>query len=79
MTESKQGGVHRNNSENIYKAIFENSIDAILITSTDGGIQSANPAACKMFGYSVEEFVKAGRDGILDPSDERIPLLLLEI
>ncbi|MBK7132772.1 MAG: PAS domain S-box protein [Bacteroidales bacterium] len=78
MTESKQGGVHRNNSENIYKAIFENSIDAILITSTDGGIQSANPAACKMFGYSVEEFVKAGRDGILDPSDERIPLLLLE-
>ena len=63
---------------NIHKAIFEHSIDAIFITTPDGGIQSANPAACGMFGYTEKEIIKAGRNGILDLTDERIPGLLKE-
>lgn len=65
-------------SLNIYKAIFKNSIDAIFITTPDGGIQSANPAACKMFGYTEEEIKKAGRNGVLDMTDDRIRGLLKE-
>ncbi len=65
-------------SENIYLAIFENSIDAILIATPDGGIQSANPAACKLFGRTETEIKEIGRKGLLDPSDYRIPLFLRE-
>lgn len=78
MTGKAQGGLQEHNSDNIYRAIFENSIDAIFITTPDGSVLSANAAACKMFGYTEEEIVKAGRNGILDLTDERIPGLLKE-
>ena len=67
-----------NNSDSIYKAIFENSIDAIFITTPDGGIQAVNTAACRMFAYTEEEIIKVGRNGVLDMTDERIPGLLKE-
>jgi len=36
-------------SENRYRSLFNNSIDAVLLTAPDGTILSANPAACRMF------------------------------
>lgn len=63
-------------SEIKYRAFFENSMDAILLTSPDGGIQAANPAACSMFGCSEEEIITLGRDGIVDVNDSRLPALL---
>ena len=78
MKGRKIKGISVDHSDNIYKAIFEHSIDAIFITTPDGGIQSANHAACKMFGYTEEEIKKAGRNGVLDLTDERIPGLLKE-
>jgi PAS domain S-box-containing protein len=65
-------------SVNIFRAIFENCIDAVFITTPDGGIQSANPAACRMFGYTEEEIIKTGRDGLLDLTDPRLPGMLEE-
>jgi PAS domain S-box-containing protein len=59
-------------SEEKYRAIFKNSIDAIFITSPDGAIHAANPAACHMFGMTEEEIIQAGRDGITDASDPRL-------
>jgi PAS domain S-box-containing protein len=35
-----------------YKIIFESSLDAILLTRTDGTIFYANPAAKELFGYN---------------------------
>ena len=78
MKRAKIQGKLVDHSDNIYKAIFENSIDAIFITTPDGGIQSANLASCKMFGRTEEEIRKIGRNGILDLSDERLPGLLKE-
>ncbi len=78
MKRGKIEGVSVDHSDNIYKAIFENSMDAIFITTPDGGIQAANPAACKMFGFTEDEIQKAGRNGILDLTDERIPGLIRE-
>jgi PAS domain S-box-containing protein len=59
-------------SEEKYRAVFENSIDAILLTTPDGTIQEANPAACQMFMMREEEIIRAGRSGIVDTSDPRL-------
>ncbi len=65
-------------SEEKYRAFFENSIDAILITSPDGSVDAVNIEACKMFGMAEEEFKMAGRNGTMDLSDPRLRLALEE-
>lgn len=42
-------------SERQYRGLFENSKDAILITTLEGKVIDANPACLKLFGYSMEE------------------------
>ena len=65
-------------SETKYRAFFENSMDGILLTVTDGKILAANPAACAMFRMTEKEICKAGRFGIIDPNDSRCKLLITE-
>lgn len=65
-------------SEEKYRAFFENSLDAILLTAPDGGILAANPAACAMFGRSEAEICALGRAGLVDTGDPRLPALLAE-
>ena len=57
------------NSENYqqFRTFFEHSLAALLIGRPDGTILEANPAACRMFGYTKEEFQKLGRHGVIDP------------
>lgn len=61
-----------------YKALIENSMSAIFFTKPDGTILDANPAACTMFGYSVEEFRNLGRSGIMDTSHKALHDLVAE-
>ncbi|MBN1102698.1 MAG: PAS domain S-box protein [Deltaproteobacteria bacterium] len=56
-------------SEEKFRAIFENSMDAIFFAAPDGRIFSANPAACAMTGYTETEMVEQGREAIVDPKD----------
>ena len=65
-------------SEAIYHALFNASLDAVLITAPDGRILEANPTACALFGRSVEELRRLGRAGVVDPDDTRIPAALEE-
>ena len=52
-------------SEASYRAIFEASEDAIFVYDWDtGAFVDANPKACRMYGYSVEEFRGLGVDDI---------------
>ena len=46
-------------SQERYRSLFENSIDAVL-TIPDGTILAANFEACKMFGYTEEELCQEG-------------------
>ncbi len=50
-----------------YGTFFENKMFAFFITRPDGFIMEANEAACKMFGYTKEEFRKLGRQHVIDP------------
>lgn len=62
----------------LLERIMDNSLDAILITSPDGQIHAANPAACRMFGRTEQELIQVGRNGVVDLTDPRLPLALKE-
>lgn len=40
-----------------YRALFNESLDAIYITSREGRFIDVNPALCKLFGYSRDELI----------------------
>ncbi|MBU0473929.1 MAG: PAS domain S-box protein [Bacteroidetes bacterium] len=63
-------------SEERYRLIFKNSIDAILLTSPDGSIFSANEAACKMFQMTEGEIYHLKSNEIVDLKDRTLPKLL---
>ena len=65
-------------SEERYNLLFNNSLVGILLTTPDGGILTANSAACRMFGRTEEEICRLGRNGIVDVRDPRLPSYLKE-
>lgn len=56
-------------SEARYRTLFENCADGVMLTAPDGRILEVNPAGCHMLGYSEEELLRLGRQGIADPTD----------
>ena len=77
-TDRKKAEKQLSESEIKYRAFFENSMDAMLLTSPDGKTHSVNQAACRMFGYSEEALIEMGRSGIEDATDPRLSALLAE-
>jgi PAS domain S-box-containing protein len=65
-------------SEARYRSLFENSMDAIFLTSRDGGILAANDEAQRMYGYTEDEFRQIGRAGVVDATDPRLATALAE-
>ena len=79
ITERKRVEDALRESEAKYRAFFENSIDAILLTRPDGAIEEANAEACRIFGMTCDELVQAGRNGIVDTADPRLLELLQDL
>ncbi len=65
-------------SERRYRLLFENSLDGVLQTRPDGSILSANPAACSIFGMDEAALRARGRNGLVDPADPRVAVLLAQ-
>ncbi len=65
-------------SEERYRLLLDNSLDAILMTSPDGSVLSANQAACDLFQMTEEEICRAGRNGLVNLNDPNLPRLLEE-
>ena len=65
-------------SEEYFRLVFEKSGDAILFCSPDGSIESANPAACQLFGYEQNDFPRLRRETLMDTSDPRLSPALEE-
>jgi PAS domain S-box-containing protein len=61
-----------------YQSLFLNSMDGILLTSPDGAILAANPAICRLLGYTEAELCALGRNGVVDRSDPRLAIALEE-
>ena len=41
----------------LLKAIIDNAIDGIITIDDRGMVESINPSACKLFGYSAEDVI----------------------
>ncbi len=84
LKEAKDRAAHKladeklRESEDRYRSLFNNSIDAVMLTVPDGKILSANPAACRMFGRTEAEMCAIGRDGLVDSSDPGLRALVEE-
>ncbi len=63
-------------ADSLYRVLFEHMGDAVFYTSTDGEqddeiILAANPEACRLLGYTLDQFVGESRDKFFP---EREPL-----
>jgi PAS domain S-box-containing protein len=65
-------------SQSSYAAVFEHSLDGILLTVPDGRTLAANPAACAILGATEEEICRLGRPGVTDPNDPHWEVALEE-
>ncbi len=63
-------------SEQRYRSIFTTSQHGILLAELDGAVLSANPAACRITGYTEAELMQLGRADLVDPTDLRVKVLL---
>lgn len=68
----------RGESEERFRLLFDKSNEAILFAWPDGRIDSANPAACRLFGHSEAEMRTLQRSGVMDTTDPRLPAALEE-
>ncbi len=62
--------------EKRYKSLFNNSLDAILISDDKARFTEANPAALQMLGYSLEELKKCNIFDITSVTDKKAALTL---
>ena len=72
ITKKKQREKAMYESNEQFQLLFENSLDAILLTNPDGTVYSANPAAERMFGRSKEELTSLRTNEISDENDSRL-------
>jgi PAS domain S-box-containing protein len=64
--------------EALYRLLFENSLDGLMLTTPEGEILDANPAACNILGRTREEILQEGREGLIDSSDPQLAILVAE-
>ncbi|HZY40880.1 MAG TPA: PAS domain S-box protein, partial [Anaerolineae bacterium] len=50
-----------------YRSIYDATTDGLIITHLDGMIVETNPAACAMFGYDYDEFVRCESHVLIHP------------
>lgn len=62
--------------ESLFASFFENSLDALFISTMDGQILRVNPAAERMFGYKENELQQSGRGLIIDTQEQAFHDLL---
>jgi len=66
------------NEQERFRALFENSIDAVLLINGEGTIEAANPEARQLFSRTEEEIFQLNWTELLDSTDNRLKSLLTE-
>lgn len=66
IQELKVQSIQLKDSEEKYKSILENSLNAHFLVDPEGDILEANKAALDMFGYTIDEMRALGRADIMD-------------
>ncbi len=58
--------------QDLFPRIFANAVEGIFLTTTDGRIHAANPAACRILGRTEQEICRLGRQELFDHADPRM-------
>ncbi|MFZ4507941.1 MAG: PAS domain-containing hybrid sensor histidine kinase/response regulator [Fimbriimonas sp.] len=58
ITERREAELKLRQVQHRNQALFDNALNAIMMVDTSGRYIDANPAACKLLGYSRDEFMK---------------------
>ncbi|HEX9777000.1 MAG TPA: PAS domain S-box protein [Geopsychrobacteraceae bacterium] len=74
ITERLQAQEALRESEERFRSFFEFSAVAIGITSPKGRYLQVNPTACRLLGYTEEEFLELGVRDITHPDDHKLAL-----
>lgn len=69
ITPTRKAQLEARQSEEKYRSIVENSIDAFFFSQYDGTVMDANDAALKMYGYTLEELKQLNRRDLIDHTD----------
>ncbi|MGD8430140.1 MAG: EAL domain-containing protein [Ectothiorhodospiraceae bacterium] len=59
-----------------YRKLFRHSLDGMLLTTADGGVLEANPAAERILGFSADELRRGGRALVVNEDDPELRALL---
>ena len=78
IDQQKRAEAERHTLEAMFRALFDNNMDAVLLTTPDGDILAANQEAQRLFGRSEAELCAVGRSGVVDASDPRLLAALAE-
>ncbi|MFO7445789.1 MAG: PAS domain-containing protein, partial [Ignavibacteriaceae bacterium] len=62
----------------VYKLIYENTVNAVFLTDPSGKIYEANAAAEDMLGMNMEEICSSGTDALIDILDPNFKLFRRE-
>ena len=78
ITKRKLAEAALQDSEEKYRSIVACSMNAVLLTRPDGGILTANQAACDLFQMTELELTEGGRNAVIDLTDPRLAAALEE-
>ena len=78
VTRRKLAEQQLRDSETLFRSVFDNNLDAMMITTPDGAILSANARAQQLFGWSEDELRQHGRHSTVDASDPRLAFALAQ-
>ncbi|MDQ3913194.1 MAG: PAS domain S-box protein [Actinomycetota bacterium] len=69
ITERKLVEERLHENERQFRALFENTLEAILIASDTGEYVGANEAACELFGVSLDELLGSKVEDFVEPTE----------
>jgi PAS domain S-box-containing protein len=77
ITDRKRAEESQKRSDDRFRAVFDHSLDAIMLSSPDDSVLAANGEMCRMLGMTGEEIIAAGRGGVV-VQDDRLHAALKE-
>lgn len=62
----------------VFRVVYEHTSAVVFVTSPDGRIHAANPAACSLLGLTEEEICRRGRAAVVDAAATRLDRIVAD-